>query len=247
MLACLWNPDHIAGIAADSLHRRARELAAEQAVRGLDALSEVEFHPLLAAGFLEAGLGVFREHPYPGGALRRPRHAERERCDLVLSQTPGLPMIDPVAKVKAVDAAEGTLFASTAPEMLASEPGVDPADAFWLEVKLVGQHTYTRGVPGPNRSYSGELLRIGSSDIPKLVKEPLIQCAGVLLILFTQDDAIARHDLAAFVTRCIERDLPIRQPAITGFDVPDLIGNRRCCVLLLPVRPAAFDSPAGSA
>lgn len=244
MLACMWNPDHIAQIAAASLRKRAQDLAAEQAVRGLDALAELALHPLLATGFGEAGFGVFREHPYPGEVHRRPRHAERERCDLVLALTPGLAIIDPVARLKAQDAAAGTLFADAAPEMLAAEAGIDPADAFWIEVKIVGQFTFTHGVPGPNRTYSGELLRIGSSDVPKLAREARIQWAGVLLILFSQDERTAKHDLGVFFTRCVERNLPIREPSITGFDIPDLIGNSRCSVLLLPVRPECDSPPA---
>ena len=136
-----------------------------------------------------------------------------------------------------MDAAAGTLFESAAPSMLASREGVDPVEAFWLEVKVVAQHCFTHGVPGPNRAYSTELLRIAASDIPKLAKESMIRWAGVLLVLFTRDESIASHDLDAFVRKAVERGLPIREPSIVGLAVPDLIGNATCTVALFPVRP----------
>lgn len=238
MLERMWNPDHIVELAVAGLQRRSEELDAEQAVRGLDALTEVELHPVLAAGFAQGGLGVFREWPYPGGASRRPRHAERERCDLVLTTAPGVRLIDPVARLREVDESEGTLFASQAADLVAAEPGVDPADAFWLEVKQVGQFTYTRGVPGPNAAYSSELLRVCASDIPKLAQCDAIAAGGVLLVVFHESDEVAAHDLHAFVSRCLDRDLPIREPVTRGLDVSDRIGNRRCSLMLVPVRTA---------
>jgi hypothetical protein len=239
MLERMWRPEQIAGIAAEALRARSDALVAEQAVRGLDSGLETSFHPLLAEGMQRAGLGVFREQPYPGERARRPRHAERERCDLVLTRSPGAPLIDPVAVLKATDAAEGTLFEAAAPAMLAAETGVDPADAFWLEVKVVGQFCFTNGVPGPNRAYSSELLRISASDIPKLSKEERIRWSGVLLILFTADEATAKHDFGAFMHKCIDRDLPVGSPALECFAIPDLIGNARCTVAVVPVKPLA--------
>jgi hypothetical protein len=233
----MWNPDHIAETAAAGLLARAQALTAEQAVRGIDALSEVELHPLLAAAFGHAGLGVFREQPYPGEAALRPRHAARERCDLVLGFTPGFPLQDPVKRLMEVDAADGTLFADAAPAMLAAGPAIDPADAMWIEIKSVGQYCYKRGVPGPNRTYSGEILTIAGSDIPKLAKDPVIRFASVLVILFTESEEVARHDLTAFLHRCLDKELPVAAPAQRGFSIPDIIGNRWCTVAVVPVRP----------
>lgn len=235
----MFRTELLAEIAASTLRFQAAELVKEQAVRGLDALPETGFHPMLAAGFEAAGLGVFRERPYPGEPAQRPRHAERERCDLVLTDRPGAILLDPVARLKAQDAAAGTLFEVAAPSMLAAETGVEPTDAFWLEIKLVGQYCYTNGVPGPNRTYATEMLRLAASDIPKLSRDPLIKHAAALVILFTADEAIATHDIAAFIHRCLDRELPVGSPSSVGFDVPDIIGNRRCTVTLIPVRPCA--------
>ncbi len=235
----MFRTDLLAEIAASTLRFRAAELVKEQAVRGLDALAETGFHPLLAAGFASEGLGVFREQPYPGEPARRPKHTERERCDLVLTDRPGVPLLDPLARLKAEDAAVGTLFEVAAPSMLAAEPGVDPTDAFWIEVKLVGQFCYTNGVPGPNRAYATELVRLAASDIPKLSRDPYIKHAAALIILFTADKETATHDLATFMHRCLDRDLSVGSPSSIGLDIPDIIGNRRCTVTLVPVRPAA--------
>jgi len=232
----MFRTDLLAEMAASTLRFRAAELVKEQAVKGLDALPETGFHPLLAAGFGREGLGVFREQPYPGEPARRPRHAERERCDLVLTDRPGAPLLDPVARLKAQDAAAGTLFEVAAPSMLAAEPGIHPTDAFWIEIKLVGQFCYTNGVPGPNRAYTTEMLRLAASDIPKLSRDPLIHHAAALVILFTADEATAKHDIATFLHACLDRDLPVGSPTSIGFVIPDMIGNRRCTVTLVPVR-----------
>lgn len=241
MLERLWNPDDIVELAAAGLQRRSEELELEQAVRGLDALSEVELHPVLASGFERGGLGVFREWPYPGEPSRRPKHAERERCDLVLTPAPGARLIDPVARLRAVDESVGTLFAPCAEDMVSGEAGIDPADALWLEVKQVGQFTYTRGIPGPNPAYASELLRVCASDVPKLAQAPSVASAGILIVSFTHSQDVAAHDFHAFVSRCMDRDLPIREPSLRGFDVADRIGNRRCTVMLVPIRTSRMD------
>lgn len=233
----MWRPDQLTDIAAAALKMRAEALAAEQAVRGLDALAETGFHPILAAGYADAGFGVFREQPYPGQPLKRPRHMERERCDLVLTDRPGVQLRDPVAAIKAVDVAAGTLFEEAAPAMVGAEAGVDATDAFWLEVKTVGQYCYTHGVPGPNGAYSSELLSLAGSDIPKLAKERMARFAGILVVLFTADEATARHDLNVFLHRCLDKNLPVQSPSSAGFRIPDIIGNAWCAVTIVPVRP----------
>lgn len=235
----MFRTELLAEIAASTLRSRAAELVKEQAVRGLDALAETGFHPLLAAGFSSAGLGVFREQPYPGEPARRLKHAERERCDLVLTDRPGVPLLDPLARLKAKDAAAGTLFEVAAPSMLAAETAIEPGDSFWIEVKLVGQFCFINGVPGPNRAYSTELVRLAASDVPKLSRDPCIKHAAALIILFTENPETAAHDTTVFMHRCLDRQLPVGSPSSVGFEIPDLIGNRRCTVTLVPVRSAA--------
>jgi hypothetical protein len=232
----MWRLPDIAQIATHALKARNDALRLEQAVRGLDAMDEVEFHPLLAAGFESAGYGVVREHPYPGEPQRRPRHAQRERCDLVLTPSRGTPIRDPVAELRTQDAAAGTLFEPLA-QTLSIAPGIPPAEALWLEVKLVGQFSCAAGIPGPNASYTSELLTLPAADIRKLSRDGSIRHAALLLIHFSEDQAIAEHDLGVFLRRCLERNLPIGTPELERFPVADRIGNRLCTLVLVPVRP----------
>lgn len=231
----MWSPTGLVRIAAAALARRVEELRLEQAVRGLDALPELAFHPILRAGFEEAGLGVHAERPYPGEPALRPRHAERERCDIVLTESPAVRLVDPVAALNEQDRANGTLFGSVGWAGTPEAPTAGPGDAFWLEVKVVGQHTYTRGVPGPNRAYSSEALGGPAQDAIKLEWDPHIRQAGVLLVLFTEDERTAAHDVGVLMHRLLDRELPVSSPAIERVPIPDLIGNRVCTVVIVPV------------
>lgn len=237
----MWRPDQLpivlVDLAADALRRRSEELAAEQAVYGLDALSEVEFHPLLAGAYRDAGYGVWPEQPYPGQPGKRPRHSERERCDLVITQSPAWPLRDPVAEQNELEVAAGTLFAPQAEAMLTGMRSTPPEDAFWLEVKLVGQFCYSADIPGPNTTYASELLRVVPSDLPKLARDRRLRHTGLLLILFTSDRQVADHDLAALMHRCLDRALPVASPAVARLPIDDRIGNQLCTLALIPVRP----------
>jgi hypothetical protein len=228
----MWSATELARIAAEAIARRVEELTVEQAVRGVDALAELGIHPILRAGFERAGLGVYAEQPYPGEPALRPRHAERERCDLVLTESSAVGLSDPVAVLKDEDRARGTLFA-TIPA--ATDPGAGPGDAFWLEIKVVGQHTFTRGVPGPNRAYSAEVLGGPAEDAIKLEWDPHIRHAGVLLLLFTESQETAAHDVGVLIHRLLDRQLPVSSPAIEHVPIPDMIGNRVCTVALVPL------------
>ena len=245
----MWAPESLAPVIVEAcargLQRRRDELVAEQAVRGIDALSEREIHPLLRASLEAAGLGAFAEVPYPGQPGKRPRHAERLKCDVVVTESSGLAVIDPVAELRAVDAAAGTLFAPAAEEMAkGARRGVPPEESFWLEVKSVGQYCYTTGVPGPNRTYSGELLGVVPTDVPKLAADATIRHAGLMLVLFTETDAVAEHDLSVLMHRCLDRGLPVSWPVKESFGIPDMIGNRRCTLALVPVRTVAWSGGA---
>jgi hypothetical protein len=243
----MWRPDHLptilVDIAAEALRKRSEELAAEQAVEGLDALSEVQFHPLLAEAFKAVGMGVWPEQPYPGQPGKRPKRAERERCDLVLTEDVGAPIGDPVARLIELDRAEATLFAPQAEAMSDERRLTPPEEAFWLEVKLVGQFCYSAGIPGANQTYTSELLTVAPSDLPKLARDQRIRHAGLLLIHFTADDEVAKHDLTALMHRCLDRALPVSMPSIARFSIDDRIGNQRCTLALIPVRSDAVGEP----
>jgi hypothetical protein len=204
----------IADACALGLTDHAMTLELERAVRGMDALDEVQLHPILAEALSCAGYGVHREIRYPADRHRR-RNSEGERCDLVLTPD-GRPLRTP-------EAAQ-TLF---------DEPdAVDLDDAYWLEVKSVAQFT----MEGANRQYASELLSTVSRDVAKLSKDMGILHAGLLLLLFVENCEVAQHDLKIWQDRCIERSLPIAAPSLREVPLNDRMGNRVCVVALYPVR-----------
>lgn len=96
----MLGPEAIAEALCAGLRRADARARREQAVRGVDALSEVELHPLAAAALRAQGWSVLREQPYPSQwqtkrsaaaerARRRaaaglPERHDRWKCDLVL-------------------------------------------------------------------------------------------------------------------------------------------------------------------
>jgi hypothetical protein len=178
-----------------------------------------------------------------GELLPRPR--DRKRCDLVLTERPGQRLDDALLNEKArrrrKKQVEGTLFegvegAAAAESAPAAPASVPPTEALWLEIKLVGQHCYTSGVPGPNRAYAGEITRHAVTDLKKLEADARIRHGALCLILFTETEAVARHDAAAMLHRCLDRDLPVGSPVLRHVPIQDRIGNRVCTVCVVGVR-----------
>ncbi|MCC6284900.1 MAG: hypothetical protein IT439_06290 [Phycisphaerales bacterium] len=231
----MWSTRDILDCTLASLSAREAMLRAEQAVRGLDALREIELHPLLAGSLRATGLGVFAEQPYPVPPTRRARRSERERCDLVLTPGPDLHVRDEVDAAKTLDAAVGTLFGPIAPAISRPPGEIDPGDAFWLEIKTVGQFTYTQGVPGPNGAYGTE-LRAALSDLSKLEEDAMIRTGALLLVLFVAAPEVASHDAGVVASRALERGLPVASRIEGGFPILDRIGNRWCSVQVFEVR-----------
>ncbi|GAB4382974.1 MAG: hypothetical protein Kow0022_01640 [Phycisphaerales bacterium] len=228
-----WRVEDLSEAVARRLARFEADLAAEQAVHGLDALDEPALHPLIADGLAQLGHHVLREQPYPGPFARRPPHRDRERCDLVALPEGSRTLLDPLALLKARDARQATLFAhadSAPPE------GTLPEDAFWLEVKCVAQTNFVDGVPVSNRSYTSQLMRGPAMDLAKLAREPMITAGGSLLLLFGADAGVVRHDLAVMLRGLIDRDLPIASPAIEIVPIADRSGNACVGVCLVPLR-----------
>ncbi|RMH14308.1 MAG: hypothetical protein D6695_01610 [Planctomycetota bacterium] len=230
-----WRADEIVHALVSSLKAREAQLFAEHAVYGLDALDEVDLHPLLADGLRHAGFSAFREVPYPGQPERLPRESERQRCDLVIGPAGTAGIADIVQWGKELQRAEQTLFASLAKTR---PSGLLPQDAFWLEVKSVAQIGYVEGVPVPNRSYASQLVRGPALDLIKLAREPLIESAGVAVIVFGAEAPLVRHDLQAMATALIDRDLPISSPTIEILPIADRVGNACAGVCLVPLRAA---------
>lgn len=212
-----WSWPDVADALAAGLEREAAALELEQAVRGLDARSELELHPLLHAGLRARGFGAHPEQRFPRDRGKR-RRSEGARCDIVV--TPGgLPLTASEAQLG--------LFAPT--------QTVDLADALWLEVKAVAQFHELR----PNRAYAQALQRPVWTDVEKLASDPAIVHAGVLLILFTADAAVAEHDLGVWAARASLRGLPLWPRVQRSLAIGDRIGNRLCTLALFPIeRPA---------
>ncbi|MBA4028133.1 MAG: hypothetical protein C0475_03155 [Planctomyces sp.] len=118
---------------------------------------------------------------------------------------------------------------------------VASTEAYWLEVKLVGQHCYRDGVPGPNTRYASELTRGVIADLRKLRRQDGIApgARGVLLVVLCAERGVMEGDTAILVHRCLDRGVGVRWPRVTGFAVPDRIGNRWCGLALL--EPTAAD------
>ncbi len=232
----MFAPDQLIQTIAAAMHKVAQALDAERAVHGLDALDEIALHPIVENALASHNMGVHREFPYPAPAKLRPDHRERERCDLVLTQDPDAPPADPVRERKEQDQALGTLFAPLA-DAIPSGEKTTPLDAcYWLEVKVVGQFTYTEGVPGPNRTYTSLLTRGPAADIAKLARDRFIIYAGVLVVLFTADQRTAEHDLGVMVDKMLDRSLRIASPSIESFPINDRIGNAVCTLAMVPLR-----------
>ncbi|MBK7405641.1 MAG: hypothetical protein IPJ41_13710 [Phycisphaerales bacterium] len=235
----MWYAEDITEAMAEGLRFAERALREEQAVHGLDALDEVQMHPLLAAGLAGAGLTVFREMPYPAPAEGIPKASERERCDLVLAPGGTVGLRDEVAARRERQAAEGTLFAGPlarveAPQELGK---IEPQEAYWLEVKTFGQFSYTDGVAGQNRTYLSQ-FNACLADVRKLSRVPEIERAGAAIVLFAESPEIAEHDLAAFAHQCLDKDLPLAGLHVQRVEIADRIGNRFAVVGTLDLRPS---------
>jgi hypothetical protein len=233
----VWSVLDIANGAAAGLRKAETRLAAEHAVYGLDALDEVGLHPILAEGLRDAGFGVWSEQPFPGEVERRLARRSRERCDLVLTNDPQAGLIEPVTRLRNMDAAAGTLFGIVADES-PPEPArvTEVGEAYWLEVKTVAQWAYVHGVPQANRQYAAQLIAGPEKDLLKLAREPRVCFGGSLVVLFCDARATAEHDLIRAVHTLLDRGVPVGTPELAWVDIEDRAGNAVCAAALLPAR-----------
>lgn len=232
----MWDPSDILDAARQSLEDAERALVDEQAVHGLDSLKEVELHPVVAQGLLDADMGVHREVAYPSSAEFTPKNSARPRCDLVVTERAGLELFDPIAEQKLIEQASGTLFGEVVHTMKHERAGVEPSVCYWVEVKSIAQHAYVDGVPMPNRGYARELTKGPMSDIAKLASEPSIWHAAMLVILFAETDGVIENDLTQLVHECLDADLPVGEPMIESLSISDRAGNARCGIGVIPLR-----------
>ena len=214
----MWSMADIADAVAAGLREQARALDVEQAVYGLDSRDELGLHPILQGTLRAAGYGVWPEERYPCDRVHVRRSAGR-RCDMVLTPAPeALPLRD--AEM------QDTLFGA--------QPAVDLDQALWLEVKTVAQFAQAQ----PFARYSAELLSPVAQDLMKLWSDQGIGHAGLLLVLFTAEAAVAEHDLAAWQQHCLDRGYPLSPPATRGFRITERQGNAWCAAAVFGVRGA---------
>lgn len=244
----VWSFNAVAAALCAALQTREQALRAEQAVYGLDALSELELHALLADGLATSGWGVLREQAYPHewmlkrtGDASLPERRDRQRCDIVLTDRTGCVLDDAVHTEKQRRAAraaiEGTLFAALAPaEPVRPANLVPPEEALWIELKVIAQHALVAGALTPNRSYASLLTRGPITDLVKLNADDRIRSAASAIVLFAQSEDTAHHDLNVLTHRCLDKGLAISSPQITGLAISDRIGNAWCALCFIGLR-----------
>ena len=200
----LWDFAEVARGVAAGLARVERGLCEEQAVRGLDALSEVALQAAAAEALAGEGFGVAREVRYPGAAAR-PRRSEGWRCDLVL----------------------------TPPARDGGGSTVDAGDRLWLEMKRVAQFAPERQTSGYAAALQGAVWR----DLAKLAADPGVGHAAQVVIVFTAEEAAARHDLEVSLERAWSRGLRFDLAACLPLPIVDRTGNAWCTTAVVRIVP----------
>ena len=209
-----WQPPDIAEAVAAGLAQQAQQDDQEHAVYGFDALDELGLHPIIQNTLTAAGYGVWPEQRYPGH-WHKTKKSHGLRCDLVLTPN-GMPLREEAVKDTLFDTGEA----------------VDAQAAYWLEIKTVAQ--FETG--GAFKRYSAELLSPVMKDVKKIWSDGVIQHGGLLILLFTEHQGVAEHDLAVWHERCLRKGFPVGPPAVRGLPITDRIGNSWCSVAVFGVR-----------
>jgi hypothetical protein len=216
----MWSIADITDALAEGLAAHFRGLDDEHAIYGLDAHAELAVHPVLADVFRAAGFGVHQEQRYPSDRSKKLR-SQGDRCDIVLTPAPGArPLATP----------------DRAPTLFDPADAVELDEAFWLEIKVISQFT----TDGPNARYSSELMSPVRRDVAKLSRDKRIVHAGVLIVMFVVNHAIAEHDLGVWQDRCLTRGAPIGSPSVRFVPMTDRHGNALCAVALYPINRMAW-------
>ncbi len=214
----MWDVAHVCETAMAGLSARALECDAEQTPTGIDTLDEVQLHPLMRRGLLEGGYNVLAEQRYPADREKK-RRSHGERCDIVLTRSPGEDLIDPLLA--------DTLFAGH---------GARAEDAFWIEVKVVHQFAVIDGAVKDGVPYTSQLLQQATQDVRKISGAASLPWRAMLIVLFAVDKSVAEHDLIAWAHHCLDQGLNVQSPVVRGFAMTDRIGNAWCSVGLARVR-----------
>ncbi|MCA9298527.1 MAG: hypothetical protein KDA28_05645 [Phycisphaerales bacterium] len=214
-----WDLERLLAIIADAARAHEQGTVRAQDVHGIDALDEVEIHPLLADALEATGWTCLREQRYPSsGALDR-SFRDRFRCDLVLLDA-GTTLADPLEHARDLDA--HPLFGDQPP------PGVPPEDACWIEVKVLSA-----------ARCSVATIDTALDDLAKLANDELILVGGLLFMLFAPDEATGRETLNRAWTRGVEDGRCSHRPLIEWVPIADRRGHGGIAIGLFraPVSP----------
>lgn len=183
----------------------------DQAVYGLDSLSEVEIQKLLAER-LTAHYEVAREVHYPSSAGAKRTH--RMRCDVVLSPK-GWPL--------RLDTRPAGLF----------DPvhQCEPGNALWLEVKVAYQFR-EGGVR--HTGYGAQWRQAVVEDLRKMEEEALVKEAALVLVVFNESHEILEKDLDLFETVLAQKEVLAGFRQVRSVPIADRIGHRLCTVAVWP-------------
>lgn len=199
--------DHL-GVAVAELEEGFR---LDQAVYGLDSLSEVEIQKLLAER-LTAHYEVAREVHYPSSAGAKRTH--RMRCDVVLSPK-GWPL--------RLDTRPAGLFDPV--------QQCEPGNALWLEVKVAYQFR-EGGVR--HTGYGAQWRQAVVEDLRKMEEEALVKEAALVLVVFNESHEILEKDLDLFETVLAQKEVLAGFRQVRSVPIADRIGHRLCTVAVWP-------------
>lgn len=207
----LFDLSTVADRLAGAVGEAEEEFRVDQAVYGLDSLSEVDLQAMLA-GRMAAHYEVSREVHYPSSAGAKRTH--RMRCDIVLSpkgwplkldtKPPGL--FDPVQQCA-------------------------PGEALWLEVKVAYQFR-EGGVR--HMGYGAQWRQAVVEDLRKMEEEALIREAALVLVVFNESSEILEKDLDLFETVLAQKEVLAGFRHVRSVGIVDRIGHRICTVAVWP-------------
>ena len=183
----------------------------DQAVYGLDSLSEVEIQKLLAER-LTAHYEVAREVHYPSSAGAKRTH--RMRCDVVLSPK-GWPL--------RLDTRPAGLFDPV--------QQCEPGNALWLEVKVAYQFR-EGGVR--HTGYGAQWRQAVVEDLRKMEEEALVKEAALVLVVFNESHEILEKDLDLFETVLAQKEVLAGFRQVRSVPIADRIGHRLCTMAVWP-------------
>jgi hypothetical protein len=207
----MWDFSTVADRLGQVIAQAEADLRLEQAVYGLDARDELGIQTMLADG-MRAHYEVAREVHYPSSVGNKLTH--RKRCDLVLS---------PKGRPLRLDSSPPGLFD---PPDLSS-----PAQSLWLEVKVAYQF---REGGSRHGGYGAQWRTNVVDDLLKMESEPLINQAGLVLVVFNESESILDKDLELFESVLAQKEVLAGFRQVRSVPIQERIGHKVCTVALWP-------------